>query len=301
MRVLITGSNGFIGSSVASFFKEQLNWEVIGVGRKNKPKNNVDEYICCDLEKKDADSLLAPALKTCEAVIHLAADMRVEPHNVDVIRANCASTQRLLELCERCQIKVFLQLSSLPVIGKPKTVPIDENHPIHPPTVYHISKYTEELLAEYASEHTGLRTASFRISAPVGIGMKETTIFPTFIRNAVQNSDINIYGQGTRKQTYVHVDDIAKALANSVKYEAVRGVYNLSSYNCISNKDLAEKCITVLQSSSAINYVDRPGSADGEEWLVSIEKLKRDAKFEPIVTIEQCITELGEYYRRLLR
>lgn len=116
-------------------------------------------------------------------------------------------------------IKVFVQLSSLPVIGKPVEHPITEQHSLKPPTVYHATKVMEELLANYADYHHGLRTASFRISAPVGTGMNRNTIFPTFVSKACKGEDLVLSGKGNRKQTYVHVRDISKALLQAIESE----------------------------------------------------------------------------------
>lgn len=108
-----------------------------------------------------------------------------------------------------------------------------------PPTVYHVTKHTQELLADYASYTFGLRTVSLRICSPVGCGVNPKTIFPVFVNKALSGEDITIYGQGTRKQTYIHVKDIAQAIYRCIVSQA-QGVYNLASYNLISNLDLAK-------------------------------------------------------------
>ena len=82
-----------------------------------------------------------------DAVIHLAADMRKDPHTIEVVTTNCGGTERLLQLCRKQGISVFVQLSSLPVIGRPKEHPITEKHPLDPCTTYHVTKVAEEMLA----------------------------------------------------------------------------------------------------------------------------------------------------------
>ena len=191
MNILVTGSNGFIGDHVSKYLKGRGHY-VIGLGRKEKAFNtdSISEYIKCDIGGTDFEGL-KNVFQRIDAVIHLAADMRKEPYLIDVISANCTGTQRLLELCEANGVNVFLQLSSLPVIGKPLYHPITEEHPIHPYTVYHITKRTEELLANYAYEYHGVRTASFRISAPIGTRVNPNTIFPTLIRKAIEGVNAN--------------------------------------------------------------------------------------------------------------
>ena len=51
MNILVTGSNGFIGSHVSTYLKENGHY-VIGLGRKKLPTSVVDEYICCDMHSE---------------------------------------------------------------------------------------------------------------------------------------------------------------------------------------------------------------------------------------------------------
>lgn len=293
MKILVTGSNGFIGSHVCKYLREQGCY-VVGLGRSQEPKTECDEYVSCDLfTDKVAHIFDETKIDTVDAVVHLAADMRHEPYEIEVVANNCTGTQRLLEMAEAKKIPVFVQLSSLPVIGTPKEHPITESHPIHPPTVYHTTKHMQELLAEYATYTHGLRTASFRICSPVGEGDNPKTIFPTFVRKALSGEDIMLYGKGTRKQTYIHARDIAIALWKAINSDA-QGVYNLASYNLISNIDLAEKCIKVTGSKSKIVFADKDDPLDNVVWDVSIDKLKADTGFEPTISIEDAILDVAK-------
>lgn len=274
---------------------------VIGLGRKEQSTCNVDQYISCDVDSEELANVFQTCMETApiHAVVHLAADMRKEPYGVEIVSHNCVGTQRLLELCEKYQVKSFVQVSSLPVIGKPMEHPITENHPLQPPTVYHATKVMEELLANYADYHHGLRTVSFRISAPVGPRMNYRTIFPTFVKNAMENKELILSGRGTRKQSYVHVSDIAQAIYLALISENAHGVYNLSSENLLSNYDLAKKCIEVLQSKSEIKFSGQDDYMDDYCWDVSLEKIQKDLGYEPKIGMEQAICELAEFFRKI--
>lgn len=295
MNILVTGSNGFIGSHVARYLKDRGHY-VVGLGRTENPHNaeDVNEYISCDLGSEKANEIPSLITVKLDAVIHLAADMRKEPHLVEVITANCAGTQRLLEMCEANSIKIFLQLSSLPVIGKPLLHPITEEHPIHPYTVYHITKRTEELLANYAYEYHGVRTASFRISAPIGPRVNPNTIFPTFVRKALANEDIVLLGKGTRKQNYVYVKDIARCLEQSLTSENVHGVYNLTSNLLISNIELAKIIITTLKSDSRI-VLQGEDKADEYVWDATLGRIREDSGYSPQTNIQDVILEYAKW------
>lgn len=295
MNVLITGSNGFIGRNVCDFLRSR-NIYVLGLGRQKQSIPIVDEYICCDMDSEQINDIISKVkVNHIDAIIHLAADMRKEPHNVEVVAHNCVGTQRLLEFAENNNIGVFLQLSSLPVIGEPKEHPITEEHPLKPPTVYHATKIAEELLANYADYMHGIRTASFRISAPVGPGVNPNTIFPTFVKKAMNGEDLILSGKGTRVQTYIHVKDIALALYLALNNKNAHGIYNLSSYNAISNKALAELCIKTLKSNSKVVFNTQVDIMDDYKWDVSLKRIKEDIGYEPCVTLEEAIIEYSDY------
>ena len=298
MRVLVTGANGFIGHNVCAWLRKQGCY-VIGLGRQPEPKADCDAYVCCDLYTEKVSTILdGPDIGSIDALVHLAADMRHEPHTVSVVANNCVGTQRLLELCEEKKVPVFVQLSSLPVVGYiPTQHPVTEEHPLKPPTVYHATKRMQELLANYAYYTFGLRTVSFRISAPVGEGVNPKTIFPVFVRKAVNGEAITLYGKGTREQTYVHVDDIAQAIYKAILTPTAQGVYNLGSHNQISNLDLAKLCVALTNSSSQIILTGEPDPYDDVVWDVSLDKIKKDIGYDPKISIEDAILEYATILR----
>lgn len=298
MRIFVTGSNGFIGKHVVSYLKK-CGCYVIGLGTKEDSSANTDEYISCDL----GDEKLVQKCEGCfsdkkiDAVVHLAADMRNSPYTEEVVFHNCVGTERIIQLCRKINVPVFVELSSLPVIGSPKTHPITEDHSLDPYTTYHVTKVAEEMLAEYAAKAYGIRTASLRISAPVGIGMNKKTIFPTFIRNALNNEPLQIYGKGTREQTYIHVKDISQAIYRAIVSPQCQGVYNLSSYNRISNYELAKKIIKITKSNSEVLFNNKEDKEDSFVWDVCIEKIIRDTGYKPVCTIEYAIEEYANYVK----
>ena len=297
MNVLITGSNGFIGSNVCEYLVGK-GITVIGLDRTEDSKADVCKYICCDIDSDKIDTLMEDySIESIDAIIHLAADMRREPYNVEVVRSNCTGTQRLLELCEKQGIKTFLQLSSLPVIGKPVSIPVTEEHPLLPPTVYHATKVMEEMLADYAYRMHGIRSASFRISAPVGPRMNKKTIFSVFVHNALDGKPIMLSGKGNRRQTFIHVSDIAQALYLSLIDDKIAGVFNLSSYNYLSNRELAQKVVETLKSNSEIRFSGIDDVEDDVDWRVSIEKIQKAIDYKPQVNIEDAIRGYADWIR----
>lgn len=293
-RVLLTGSNGFIGTHVSSHLSA-LGYDVVGVGRRSSPVARCSSYIQCDLASQNGRTDLAKELAKCDVVVHLAADMRKAPYEIEVLETNTKGTQLLLELCEEMEVDSFVQLSSLPVIGHPTCVPIKEDHPVKPPTIYHLTKHVQELLANYAAYTHGLRTVSLRICSPIGAGVNPQTIFPTFVRRAKTEEDIVLYGKGTRVQTYIHVNDIAAAVEACITSRNACGVYNLAGPEPISNIDLAYRVVEVMGSKSRIVFSGHPDACESEKWVVSTSKLEADTGFIPEVGIEEMILDLADH------
>ena len=144
-KVLVTGSNGFIGSHVAEWLKEK-EYYVIGLGRNKDSKTPVDEYVCCDFGviQGDLRFYLNWAEKVWMQLFIWRLICVMNRIQYKLLFANCSGTQKLLEMCEANSIATFVQLSSLPVIGKPIQHPITEEHSVDPPTVYHVTKRTQE-------------------------------------------------------------------------------------------------------------------------------------------------------------
>lgn len=299
MRFLITGSNGYIGKHTCNYLRDKENY-IIGTGRKDSSFSICDQYIQCDFANDAVkDKLRATFERGIDGIFHIAADNRKEPYGIEVIKSNCIGTQALLELAEEYKVKNFIQLSSVPVIGTPKELPITPKHSLEPPTIYHATKCLQELLADYAYRSTKLRTVSIRIPSPMGIGVNPRYIFPTLIKKALRGEDIELYGTGSRKQTYVHVLDICKAMENAFYHENCQGVYVLGSPHLISNKNLAELVVKTLDSDSIIKYVDKPDPCDNQCWEIDYQPMEKEMCYHPKISLEEMILEYSEYLKNL--
>ena len=111
---------------------------------------------------------------------------------------------------------------------------------------------------------------------------------------ACRGENLVLSGKGNRKQTYVHVRDISKALLQAIESEKAHGVYNLSSNNCLSNRELAEKCVELLHSDSRIVFSGKEDPSDDYVWDVSLKKIYADIGYVPEVTIEEAILEYAK-------
>ena len=118
------------------------------------------------------------------------------------------------------------------------------------------------------AEGSGRRAASLRLTSPSGPGTPENRILSVFVSRAVAGTPLQVLGQGTRKQNYVDVRDVAVAVETCLTKQA-SGIYNIAAAESISNYELAQTCIDELRSSSSVDFVGRPDPEEGTVWDVS--------------------------------
>lgn len=295
MRVLVTGAAGHVGGAVAAHLVG-LGWEVVALYHHNPPRvPGLAAQIQADVGATSFAETAAAAAKPCAAIVHAAANLSKDLYEPAVAFANCLGIQQALKLAETWSCRRLVYLSSVPVIGAPRDLPITEDHPTDPPTAYHASKLYGEYLVGLASRG-GLAGASLRLTSPVGPGMPGNRILSVFVRRALAGEPLQLAGQGTRRQNYVDVRDVAQAVERCLEGEEVRGVFNIAGKTCISNHDLAQTCIDVLASSSAIEWTGRPDPSDAVVWDVSIEKAARVLGYDPQYSVEDSILAVRDDY-----
>jgi len=292
MRVLLTGATGQVGRAIAA----QLvgRHVVIGLSRKSVRATSPHEHVQATLGVEDAVRRIEKCVRPCEAIIHAAAAITGDLLGPALSLTNCLGTQQVLELALDWGKVPVIFLSSVPVVGCPRTIPITEEQPVAPRSVYHASKVFGEHLMEIAAQ-SGWRTASLRLTSPAGPGTPETRILGTFVRCALTGEPLRIAGRGTRRQNYVDVRDVAGAVEACLKAGAA-GVYNIAAERATSNMDLAKTCVRVLHSSSLIELTGSTDPEDDVSWEVDISRARREFGYQPSFSVEDSIQALAREY-----
>lgn len=289
-KVLITGVNGLIGSTIAEHLIDKF--EVIGTSIEDANLTGLNlKYIKLDITDKASFAQLP---KKVDVVVHCAAIITHDNYSNILLNANCIGVQNIAAYANEVGCERIIYFSSLPIIGKPSVIPITEEHPINPPTVYHVTKYFgEQVLKLLMGED---RIVIFRIPSPIGRKTAPNKIVPVFVKNAIENVDYNLLGQGKRIQNYIDVRDIARAVECAINKNAF-GIFNIASEKSYSNKDLAELCIDLFNSSSKISF----NGVDKEEdyqWIVSTEKAHKELGFEATYSLIDTLIEIGKNFRK---
>lgn len=294
MNVLVTGSNGFIGKNIVHELSQ--NYQVIGAGRGNRNLSEATDYFRWDIGKEPyPDKLLA---KKPEIIIHGASSLDKNDCSSELAATNCLGTHRVYQIAKEIQPQLVILLSSVPVVGLPNGI-VTENTQLKPITIYHVTKVFQEMVfSQLGLSMPQIRIVNLRIPAPIGPGQSEQTIVPIFIRKALNNEDITILGKGTRKQNYVDVRDIARAVEGIIEHKKAHGIYNIAASVPVSNIDLAKLCIDLTGSRSKIVFSDKADMADGQVWDVDCTKLKNDTEYTPVYSLEKTICDMASFMRK---
>lgn len=293
MMVFVTGGTGQVGSAIADHLANR-GCHVITASRRQASTNRAAAHLSVNLGDGAALDRILGCVQPCEAIVHAAASLSHDLFDPTVSLTNCLGTQQIIKIAEAWRCRSIVYISSVPVIGRPQFHPITEEHPANPQSAYHASKlYGEQLVR--LMENPKRSAVSLRLTSPAGPGTPANRILSVFVQRALQDQPLLLVGNGTRRQNYVDVRDVALAVEACLQKD-VSGVYNVAARESISNYDLARICIEELKSSSTVGFSGTKDPDEGVLWDVSISKSERDLTYHPHCTIHDSIRAVADGY-----
>ncbi len=273
--ILLTGANGFVGRYLCSLLNEYYN--IFGIYRNSCRQIASLEKVTCiqaDLGKDNLEAIYKLISKSeIRTIVHLAANINVNEKSDNIVQENLMSLNATLLLAKKLNVEHFIYFSSIGVYGTKHKGSINIESPTNCESFYHLSKLKgEQLLYSFCSEQRNIIPLVFRLSSPVGIGMRDSLFLPTVIKSAMANKKIVLYGKGQRVQNYIDVRDIVNILKSSIR-SRLSGTHNLVSPKSYSNKEVAEICKNILSSRSQIVYKGND-IHDEESWVFDCERIK---------------------------
>ncbi len=280
MKVVITGGAGFIGSHIAEYFSQKDDVEVVVLdnlrsGFKENIKNFNIKFIHGDVTDYN---LVEEVLKNTDYVFHLAALVSVpesleKPYETEKI--NTIGTLNILEAARKNKVKKVVFSSSAAIYGENPELPKKEEMKPEPKSPYAVTKTTGEYYCRIYQEEFGLPTAVLRYFNVFGPRQNPESQYaaaiPIFVKRAILNEDIIIFGDGEQTRDFIYVKEVVKA--NLLAAEKGNAIYNVATGKSITINYLANLIIKITGSKSKIVYTDpRPGdikysSADNSKLL----------------------------------
>ncbi|MBY9004819.1 MAG: GDP-mannose 4,6-dehydratase [Candidatus Lokiarchaeota archaeon] len=286
MKILITGSAGFIGSALKGFLEEK-NISVIPFDIEDDPKYNVKDL-----------GMLKKHISDVDGIVHLAALSRViiaqeQPH--ECVSTNIGGVVNVLEAARTRGNNTpwIIFGSSREVFGEPDALPVTESSPKMPINIYGLSKITGENLCETYTRYYGLKVRILRFSnVYTSINDHLDRVIPKFIIQALKGEDLYINGSGEEQFDFTYISDTVNGIWGCIqeieKNDSILDDFNLSIGTPVSLKKLAELIIKKTESKSHIIFKDSR-NYDVNHFYASPKKAQDKLGFSPSISIEEGI------------
>jgi UDP-glucose 4-epimerase len=300
---LILGGSGFIGQHVATLLARQGH-EVILAGRStSKPAfaSDIDDLIKWrrfDLQCAQWDSLIEGA-----TVIHHYAWSSVPASANDDptmdLSTNVVPTLGLLEAMRKkgrqSAARLIFASSGGTVYGRPRRLPVPEDHPLNPITAYGAGKAAVEMyLATYRNLY-GLDCRVARLANPFGAGQNLTKglgAVTTFLYQALSNQPIVIWGDGEIIRDFVHISDAAAGLVELANAAPMDGhwVFNIGSGQGVSLKGIIAELESKL--GHRIDIIHKQARTfDVPVSVLDISLIRETLGWRPLLSFSEGITK----------
>jgi nucleoside-diphosphate-sugar epimerase len=313
MRVLITGGAGFVGSHLSEallgrgddvYVLDDLSTGSIDniAHLKSNPKFHYT------IESVTNEPLLAELIDRCDTVVHLAAAVGVKlivESPVRTIETNVHGTEVVLKVANKKK-KLVLIASTSEVYGKSAKVPFHEDDDlVLGPTskhrwAYACSKMIDEFLALAYWKERKLPVIIVRLFNTVGprqtgqYGM----VVPNFVRQALANEPITVFGDGTQTRSFTYVGDVVRAVVALIdEPRAIGEVFNIGNGAEISIGNLALRIKEMTGSGSPIVTIPydqayEAGFEDMPRRVPDISKIRALIGYEPTVELDEILTRV---------
>ena len=304
MRVLVTGGAGFIGSHIVDalvadghsvFVVDDLS--AGNAGRVN-PKATLYEASVCDaaaLARVFADA-------RPDVVSHHAAQVSVRDSMKDPVndaQINVIGSLNVLQCCADYNVTRLIFASTCAVYAKPQRLPMPEDHPQRPESVYGASKLSVENFVRLYSDTHGVKHKIFRYGNVYGPRQNphgESGVVAIFTGQLSRGERPTIFGDGTKTRDYVYVEDIAAANIAAMDPVGDNETYNLARGVGVSDYEIFDAVRKAVGSSIQPAYAPvRPGEAAA----VSIDpaKARRTFGWHPKTPLQDGIAQVVAHYR----
>src|SRR2546423_6930539 len=317
MRILITGGAGFIGSHLADAYiargAEVFCIDDLSTGAIENIahlKEHPRFHYAIDTVRNQP--VTAELVDACDVIFHLAAAVGVKlivESPVRTIETNVHCTEVILALANKKKKKVLIASTS-EVYGLSEQVPFREDGNLVMGATtkgrwsYACSKAIDEFLALAYWREKKLPTIVVRLFNTVGprqtgqYGM----VIPTFVKQALANRPITVYGDGKQSRCFCYVGDVIGALMKLMDHEeSVGQVFNIGSNHEITILDLARRVKELTKSESEIVFVPydeayEEGFEDMPRRIPDISKVNKLIGFKPEMALDGILKSVIEYH-----
>jgi UDP-glucose 4-epimerase len=318
VRFLITGGAGFIGSHLAERLLDRGDRVVLLDNLSTGSMDNIRHLkahaqLQYHLDGIENRQLVAELVDDADAIVHLAAAVGVKlivESPVRTIETNVNGTQMILEAAAKKR-KLVVTASTSEVYGKSTNIPFREDSDLVLGATtkgrwsYAASKALDEFLALSYWKEKKLPVIVVRFFNTVGPRQtgRYGMVLPNFVKSALDNTPISIYGDGKQSRCFCDVRDTVESLLRLIDTpRSIGEVVNIGNTEEISIEGLAHRVKQRTNSNSAVEFIPydkayEPGFEDMMRRVPSVDKLQSITGFRPQTSLNEIIDRVATFFR----
>lgn len=308
LKLLVTGGAGFLGSHLVSKLLESGH-EVISVDNyftgNRKNLGSVAEHTNLEILRHDVTE---PMNFEVDGIFNLAcpaSPVRYQLNPVQTLQTNVQGALNVLELATRLGVRV-LQASTSEIYGDPKISPQPESYwgnvnPIGIRSCYDEGKRAAEtLFFDYFRQYgTDIRVARIFNTFGPRMAKDDGRVVSNFIVQALEGSELTVYGDGSQTRSLCYVDDLIDGLIKLFFAEFPTQPINLGNPSPVTMLELAKEVIELTGSTSKVAFLPLP-SDDPIMREPTIENAKAYLGWMPSVDRKQGLLKTIEHFKEIL-
>lgn len=283
-NILITGGAGFIPSSLADKLLENPDYFVVLVDNfLTGKKENIPQHPNCKFIHGNVNNFddIAPvfSLYNFDYVFHYAAVVGVKRtlENPIMVLDDIYGIRNILDLSKRTGVRRVFYASSSEVYGEPVHLPQHETiTPLNSRLPYAVVKNVGESYFRSYHQEYGLDYTIFRFFNTYGPKQSTDFVMSRFIRLALANKDIPVYGDGSQTRTFCFIDDHLDACIQAMESDLIiNDVANIGNGDIVTIMELAETIIHLTNSQSKIIHLPPLEEGDMTRRQPDISKMNQ--------------------------
>jgi len=305
LKIMVTGGAGFIGSHLVDKLMGMGNHVIVYdnfneyyIGKEENIKNHLgnSNFTLIKADVLDYDTL-CEGMNKVDMVFHLAAQAGVRYSLENPLKTNTVNTTGTLNVLKAAKqngVRKIVFASSSSVYGAPQYMPVDENHPTNPVSVYGASK----LAAEKYCQILDLPTIILRYHTVYGPRQRPDMAIHEWIQRLFQNKPPVIYGDGEQTRDFTYIDDIIDGTLKSAETEGIeKEVFNLGSGSNVSVNTIVKQLLKLTDKTDIEPIYTEPKLGDVPHTHADISKARNRLGYNPRVTFESGIRQFIKWYK----